>query len=119
MKRSVLLSSFLVIAASSFAAGCANTSGASAASVAAAGTIKPADPGYYAVESYDGRIYVFGDKKTHDAWQSSKSIQIRKTYIGAGPGGETIMFEARDKMPELTKRIVERYSAETGIHLDS
>lgn len=118
MKIKSLVVATLVLCAASSLTGCAICPGVDPKSVEAAGTIRPADPGYYAVENHDGRIYVFGDKKTHDAWQKSHDIQIRRTYIGAGPAGETIMFEARDKVPEMTKRIVGRYSAETGLRLD-
>jgi hypothetical protein len=105
----------VVVVSSAPACKCA---GADAKSVESAGTVLPPDPGYYAVENWDGRIYVFGDQKTHDNFAKTHELQIRKTFIGAGPGGETVMFEAQDKVPAMTKRIIDRWSTETGVKLE-
>lgn len=75
------------------------------------------DEGYYAEEEKDGRFYVFGAKKTHDAFAKSGGIQIARTYIGAGPGRATVVLEAKDKLPEMTDRLAEAFSARHGVSL--
>jgi len=75
------------------------------------------DPGYYAEEEHDGRWYVFGNEKTHKQFATSRSIQIAKTFIGEGPGGATVVFEAKDKLPEMTDRLVKTFSERHGLAL--
>lgn len=103
-------------AAALVAPGCA-CPGASSASVTAAGTVLPPDPGHYAVESKDGRIYVFGSEKVLDSWRKSGHMQFSRTMIGAGPGGETVVFEAMDKNPAMEKRLMARFAQENGLKL--
>jgi len=116
--RTSLVSVALILAVSSLAPSCAMCPGADAKSAERAATVYVPDPGYYAVETHEGRIYVFGDEKTHGTWQKTHDLQVRKTFIGAGPGGETLMFEVQDKVPEMARRIVERYCTETGLKLN-
>ena len=111
----VLAGSFVAAAAS----GC-STGGASAESIKAAGTVAapaPVDPGYYAEAEHNGRIYVFGDPRTEQTFQTTHSIQIAKTFIGAGPGGRTVVFEARDKLAAMTARLIAKFSADHGVSL--
>lgn len=75
------------------------------------------DPGYYATEFHDGRWYVFGNEKTHKAFAQTKSIQVARSYIGEGPDGATVVFEAKDKLPEMTDRLVATFSKEHGLDL--
>ena len=75
------------------------------------------DPGYYAEEEYDGRWYVFGNEKTHAQFANTHSIQIARTFIGEGPGGATVVFEAKDKLPEMTDRLVATFSERHGLAL--
>jgi ribosomal protein L24E len=106
----------LLAATVAVSAGC-KCPGASEASVTAAGTILPPDPGKYYVETKDGRIYVFGSDKVHDSWIKTGHMQFSKTLIGAGSGGETLVFEALDKNPAMEKRLIARYSSENGLKL--
>jgi hypothetical protein len=76
------------------------------------------DTGYYAEEQNDGRYYVFGNEKTHKAFATSPSIQVAKTFIGQGPGGATVVFEAKDKLPEMTDRLVKTFSEKHGVSFD-
>lgn len=75
------------------------------------------DPGYYAEEQHDGRWYVFGNQKTHEQFARTKSIQVAKTFIGDGPDGATVVFEAKDKLPEMTDRLVATFSERHGVAL--
>ncbi|MCE9638460.1 MAG: hypothetical protein K8T90_22395 [Planctomycetes bacterium] len=95
-------------------AGCA-CPGTNPASVDKAGSIVKKDSGYYAVDAHDGRTYVFGDEDTHAAWQKSHAMQYSKSMIGAGPKGETVVFEVRDKLPELQERLMTRFASENGM----
>ena len=75
------------------------------------------DPGYYAEEEHDGRWYVFGNQKTHEQFAKTRSIQVAKTFIGDGPDGSTVVFEAKDKLPEMTERLIATFSERHGVAL--
>ncbi len=75
------------------------------------------DDGYYAEEQKDGRYYVFGSQKTHDEFRRSGHMQIAKSFIAAGPGGTTVIVEAKDKLPELAARLAATFSANHGVNL--
>ena len=94
--------------------GCA-CPGTNPSSVDKAGSIVKKDAGYYAVDTHDGRTYVFGDEDTHAAWRKTHSMQYSKSMIGAGPKGETVVFEVRDKLPELQERLMTRFASENGM----
>ncbi|MCG3135547.1 MAG: hypothetical protein HMLKMBBP_03254 [Planctomycetes bacterium] len=76
------------------------------------------DEGYYAEEQANGRFYVFGQKKTHEQFASVKGIQVSKSFIGAGPGGATVVVEAKDKLPEMTDRLVATFAQRHGVTLN-
>ncbi len=76
------------------------------------------DEGYYAEEQRDGRIYVFGAKKSHEAFKAGAGLEVSKRFIGAGPGGETVILEAKDKLPEMTARLIATFSKNHGISLE-
>ena len=108
--------SFVVLTLLIHVAGC-STGGADEKSVKKAGSLVAPDPGHYAEREHAGRIYVIGDPKTEEAFDKMPGLQISKTYIGAGPGGKTVVFEAKDKLPEMTDRLVEQFSAQHGVTL--
>jgi hypothetical protein len=108
----------LVLAAVAAAVCACQCPGAAPASVTAAGSIIPADPGHYAEREHDGRIYVFADKKTEAAFETSPHMQLSKTFVGGGPGGMSVVFEAKDKAPEMTKRIIGEFNARHGTSLE-
>lgn len=99
------------------AAGCASCPGADEKSAKKAGSIVAPDPGHYAEREHDGRIYVLGDPKTEEAFDKSPHLQLSKSFIGAGPAGQTVVFEVRDKVPELTERLIKQFSAKYGVTL--
>lgn len=76
------------------------------------------DEGYYAEEQRDGRWYVFGQKKTHEQFAAVKGIQVSKSFIGAGPDGATVVVEAKDKLPEMTARLVAAFAQRHGVVLE-
>ncbi len=60
----------------------------------------------YNVWKYKGRIYVIGNEKTNEAFKQHKHLPYTKTLIGAGPMGETVVFEVDKKDPALAERLV-------------
>ncbi len=79
--------------------------------------VAPKDPGHYAERQKDGRIYVFGDPKTEATFDKTQHLQISATFIGAGPSGETVVVEAKDKLPEMTDRLVGEFAKRYGVQL--
>ena len=75
------------------------------------------DSGYYAEEQHDGRWYVFGNQKTHDMFANTHSIQVAKSFIGEGPDGATVVFEAKDKLSEMTERLISTFNEKHGTAL--
>lgn len=65
----------------------------------------------YSVFKYDGRIYVIGNSKTRAAFEQNHHLPYTKTLLGAGPGGETVIFEVDNKHPEMTEKLIERYQS--------
>src|SRR5574341_1561714 len=51
---------------------------------------------FYVEEQKDGRIYVFNNMKTYDEWKKSGEMGKSITRIGAGPNGETIVFDSEE-----------------------
>lgn len=90
--------------------------GADEKSVKTAGTVF-SDPGHYAERQHDGRIYVIGDAKTEEKFDRSPGLQLSRTFIGAGPSGQTVVFEAKDKVPEMTTRLIDAFNARYGTAL--
>lgn len=81
-------------------------------------TAKEAGSGFYAEESYKGRIYVLGTEKAHKALtESQQTPPIAKTYIGAGPGGQTIVLEADSKSNDLQVRLKSQYESRHSLKL--
>ena len=60
---------------------------------------------------HDGRIYVLSRPATIDSFLLSKEVPYRVTRIGAGPGGETVVFEADAKDPFLSDALIAMYKA--------
>jgi len=66
--------------------------------------------GFYAEESYKGRLYVFGTEKAHKAFKDTQQVpHIAKTYIGAGPEGQSVVLEADAKAMDLQDRLKAEY----------
>ncbi|HLY11167.1 MAG TPA: hypothetical protein VKW04_17840 [Planctomycetota bacterium] len=68
--------------------------------------------GFYAEESYKGRLYVFGTEKAHKAFKETQQVpSIAKSYIGAGPEGQTLVLEADAKATDLQERLKAEYES--------
>jgi hypothetical protein len=111
----------LVLASFSLAilAGCASSNGGSGAAAPEKGMVaKDAQGGYYAEEPYKGRLFVLGTEKAHKALRESQQApHITKTYIGAGPDGQTLVLEADAKSNELQERLKVQYESRHGVKL--
>lgn len=66
--------------------------------------------GFYAEETFKGRLYVFGTEKAHKAFKDTQQVpHIAKTYIGAGPDGMSVVLEADAKANDLQDRLKAEY----------
>jgi hypothetical protein len=99
-------------------AGCGSSNGGSEAAAPAKSMMAKDSGGYYAEETYKGRLYVLGTEKAHKALtQSQQTPHIAKTYIGAGPDGQTLVLEADSKTNELQERLKSQYESRHGVKL--
>jgi ABC-type microcin C transport system duplicated ATPase subunit YejF len=55
------------------------------------------------------RIYVIGQSKTSESFQAHHHLPYTRTLLGAGPQGETVVFEVDKKNPALADRLVSEY----------
>ncbi|MEZ5988305.1 MAG: hypothetical protein R3F30_04135 [Planctomycetota bacterium] len=60
---------------------------------------------YYEVPK-DGRIYVLGSEASMTHFRETGHLPYTKTLIGAGPNGETVVFEAEAKDTALQERLM-------------
>jgi hypothetical protein len=99
--------------------GCASSDvGARSAAPEKSGIAKEAGTAYYAEEMYRGRVYVLGTEKAHQALSGSQQTRhIAKTYIGAGPDGQTVVLEADPKSNDLQNRLKTEYESRHGTKL--
>lgn len=67
----------------------------------------------YYVWKYKGRIYVIGNESTHESFGKSPHLPYTRTILGAGPNGETVIFEVDKKKENLSEQLKQRY--EEGI----
>ncbi|MBI2838426.1 MAG: hypothetical protein HYX75_08935 [Acidobacteria bacterium] len=51
---------------------------------------------FYQEEVRDGRIYVFNNMVSYDNWRKSGEMGVAITRLGAGPAGETIIFDTEE-----------------------
>lgn len=65
----------------------------------------------YNVYKYNGRIYVIGDPKTRDSFVEHHHLPYTKTLLGAGPGGETVIFEVNKKDPSFVEKLMKMYKS--------
>ena len=97
--------------------GCA-TSKPAPAPAAGSMMAKESGTGFYAEESYKSRLYVFGTEKAHNSFQGHEQVpSIAKTYIGAGPEGQTVVLEAAAKTNDLQERLKGQYESRHGSKL--
>ena len=58
---------------------------------------------------YQGRIFVIGDATMNEKFSSHKHLPYTKTLLGAGPHGETVIFQVDKKNPELAATLEQAY----------
>jgi hypothetical protein len=63
----------------------------------------------YAVFKYMGRLYVVGQAKTKASFAEHGHMPYTKTILGAGPAGETVVFEVDKKDPKLVEKLMEMF----------
>ncbi len=63
----------------------------------------------YFVYKCNGRIYVIGQAATNEKFMTTPHLPLTRTILGAGPNGETVIFEFNKKTPEMTDRLVEKF----------
>ncbi len=121
MRRVTTFALVLIIAA---VAGCGGSSDSRQA--AAAPGVKPTPGSYvekgafspfYAEELHDGRIYLFGQQKTHEAFMKSKEpnpLKI-KSFIKRGPNRETVIVETDKEAPTMGDRLWKQFQTRYGL----
>ncbi len=68
-----------------------------------------AEANFYTEQVWDGRLYAFGTSTNYKAFQVTHDLQFAKTFIGAGPKGETVRLELDPKNDALLRRVREEY----------
>jgi hypothetical protein len=63
-----------------------------------------ADETFYREEPKNGRIYVFADPVQYGRWLAGSAIEKPLTREGAGPGGETVVFDGPAAVTEYDAR---------------
>lgn len=63
----------------------------------------------YFVYKKGERFYVIGNQATNEAFMASGHLPYTKTILGAGPMGETVVFEVDKKDPKVADRLVQTY----------
>ncbi len=63
---------------------------------------------HFSVYKYNGRIYVIGDPASRDFFVEHHHLPYTKTLLGAGPGGETVIFEVNKKDPAFAEELVKK-----------
>jgi len=74
------------------------------------GLVDMVDNQYFVWEKA-GRIYVLGQEQTNRSFAEHVHPALTKTLLGAGPRGETVIFEVAKKDPALTERIMQTFMA--------
>jgi len=63
----------------------------------------------YAVYKHMNRLYVVGSKESSEKFAAHGHMPYAKTVLGAGPAGETVVFEIDKKDPNLAERLMEMF----------
>ena len=65
----------------------------------------------YTVFKMGGRLYVTGNAKTKTSFAEHGHLPYTKTLLGAGPMGETVVFEVDKKDPAYTERLIKKFQS--------
>jgi|GEM_PF-1207257 len=63
----------------------------------------------YTAWKYQGRIYVIGDEAMNTKFATLKHLPYTKTLLGAGPAGETVIFQVAKKDPRFAEKLKAAY----------
>lgn len=69
---------------------------------------------YYAEIPAHGRIYIVGSPKAQADFLKTHHLPYTRTLIGAGPNGETLVFEVDKKNDALVTRLQREFTARHG-----
>jgi ABC-type microcin C transport system duplicated ATPase subunit YejF len=70
------------------------------------------------VWKHHGRLYVLGSLESNQSFMAHQHLPYTRTLLGAGPQGETVVFEVDKKNPEHVARLQERF-VHTAFLIDS
>jgi len=73
--------------------------------------------GFYQEKEHNGRLYVFGTEKAFQAGKEAPDFAYSKTFVGAGPGGKTVVVEADSKDLALQNRLIAEFSRRHSVSL--
>jgi len=73
-----------------------------------------AEAGFYTEQVWEGRLYAFGTSANYKSFQDTHDLQFAKTFIGAGPNGETVRLELDPKNDALLRRVRSEYESRHG-----
>lgn len=60
---------------------------------------------------HEGRIYVIGNEETKDDFVKHKHLPYTKTLLGAGPKGETVIFEVDKGDSTYAEALIDEYNS--------
>ena len=72
---------------------------------------------YYVEIPKDGRVYVLGSPASQEAFEATGHLPYTSTLIGAGAGGETLVFEVDKENPYLAPRLKAEYSERHDVEI--
>lgn len=58
---------------------------------------------------YNNRLYVMGEASMRDSFVAHHHLPYTKTHLGAGPAGETVVFQVQKSDAAFTENLVERF----------
>jgi len=95
----------IIIAATALFAGCASTETQNTQNTAPAQSAATVDNNDFYEVHQDGRIHIFYDAETYMDFVALGETAYRKTYIGTGPNGETVVYGLTKKDKKKTSGI--------------
>lgn len=72
---------------------------------------------YYSEVNHEGRLYIVGDPATRKSIETHGHMPYAKTFIGGGPGGQTLVFEVDPKNEHLQERLIREFESRYGVSL--
>jgi len=65
----------------------------------------------YTVYKYMNRLYVVGSKESSEKFAAHGHMPYAKSVLGAGPAGETVVFEINKKDPKLVEKLMKMFKS--------